>query len=155
MIYIFADLDGTLIDSRAGQHLIDKKDFDEFSNRTDEYPAFEDDCNLIRVACASSGQKKILVIFTAREEKWRDKTVAWLDQHNIPYDHLMMRKTGDARTDVAVKEENFIMNFGNKNVWFVLEDRDDCVSMWRQYKLTCLQMGVSNSQEKQWKNLKS
>ena len=58
MIYIFADLDGTLIDSRAGQHLIDKKDFDEFSNRTDEYPAFEDNCHLIRVACASSGQKR-------------------------------------------------------------------------------------------------
>ena len=149
MIYIFADLDGTLIDSRAGQHLIDKKDFDEFSNRTDEYPAFEDNCNVIRMARASSvkDEKKILVIFTAREEKWRDQTVAWLNQHNITYDHLMMRKNGDTRPDVAVKEEHFLMNFGNKNVWFVLEDRDDCVAMWRQYKLTCLQMGVSNSFE--------
>lgn len=41
-----------------------------------------------------------IVLHTARWERDRDKTVWWLEHHNIPYDQLLMDKpSGDLYVD--------------------------------------------------------
>ena len=50
-----------------------------------------------------------------------------------------MRPSDDNRYDDEVKLDLFERNYEKKDVWFVLEDRQICVDMWRKLGLTCLQ----------------
>src|ERR1039457_7027168 len=45
------------------------------------------------------------VIFTARPERNRGITEAWLDRHKINIDFVMMRNDGDYRHSVEVKRD--------------------------------------------------
>lgn len=47
---------------------------------------------------------KIMVV-TARPERYRSDTVAWLRSNAIVYDHLVMRREGDNRPDPALRAE--------------------------------------------------
>ena len=52
-----------------------------------------------------------------------------------------MRKDNDFRPDEEIKKEiyfNKIIN--NYNILFILDDRTKVVKMWRELKLTCLQV---------------
>lgn len=86
------------------------------------------------------GNKTILLV-SGRQDKWRKQTEDWLDQHNIPYDSLFMRRTGDFRQDAVIKREIFEVEIRSKyNVSFILDDRTQVVDMWRSLGLTCLQV---------------
>lgn len=81
---------------------------------------------------------------SGREEKFRQKTEAWLVA-NLPKDwkglHLLMRPTGDKRSDDIVKQEIYDTEIrGKYNVGFVMDDRNRVVDMWRRNGLTCLQV---------------
>ena len=44
-------------------------------------------------------------IVTARPERYRDDTVAWLRRHAVPYHEIRMRSAGDNRPDPALRAE--------------------------------------------------
>ena len=50
-----------------------------------------------------------------------------------------MRPSDDNRYDDEVKLDLFERNYKKEDVWFVLEDRQMVVNMWRSLGLTCLQ----------------
>jgi len=82
-----------------------------------------------------------IIFCSGREEKYREKTQAWLKQTGLSYSALLMRKTGDMRNDAIVKREIYEAEIKDKyNVLFVLDDRDRVVDMWRSEGLTCLQV---------------
>ena len=87
-----------------------------------------------------------IILMTGREEKYRPQTERWLELHQIRYEALYMRKTGDSRIDTVVKKELFIVNLAQKfDVLFVLEDRAQGVAMWRkEWGLTCFQVEWGN-----------
>jgi hypothetical protein len=56
-----------------------------------------------------------------------------------------MRSAGDMRKDSIVKEEIYRQEIlGRYNVWFVLDDRNQVVDMWRLLGLRCLQVAPGN-----------
>jgi len=93
----------------------------------------------VRSILQTSG--KAIVFVSGREDKFKPQTLAWLKKHNISFDALHMRKSGDLRKDSIVKKEiynEFILD--KYNVAFVLDDRDQVVRLWRDLGLTCLQV---------------
>ena len=44
-------------------------------------------------------------IVTARPERYRDDTVAWLRRHAVPYHEIRMRSMSDNRPDPALRAE--------------------------------------------------
>lgn len=82
-----------------------------------------------------------IIFCSGREDVARDDTVQWIKNHiDVPVDHLYMRPAGDMRKDAIVKRELFDKYIRhNFNVRYVLDDRNQVVTMWRDLGLTCLQ----------------
>lgn len=144
---IIFDLDGVLVDlgPDGGTH-IDWSDTDA--------------CNLIMINhkpdwrlisflnffVANSGGSIVIIILTGRPECYRAVTQAWLERHKVKFHHLMMREDidaglagGAAPNDYKVKQKILQQIRRAYDVWFVVEDRNSVVKMWREEGLLCLQ----------------
>lgn len=65
-----------------------------------------------------------IFIFSGREDSCRADTEDWLERHNVEYDELHMRKTGDGTNDAIVKYNMFMEHIDGKyNCLGVLDDR--------------------------------
>jgi predicted kinase len=125
---IICDLDGTLA-------LLGKR------NPYDAARCEEDILNEpIRSILLATPEDKILLV-SGRQDQYKPQTERWLATHNIRYDALIMRKTGDMRKDSIIKKEIFENEIqSHYNIRFVLDDRNSVVEMWRSVGLTCLQV---------------
>lgn len=82
-----------------------------------------------------------VVILSGREDQFQAVTEKWLNDNEIHYDEIHMRKSEDVRNDSIVKEEMYREYIeGQKNVFFVLDDRNRVVDLWRRLGLTCFQV---------------
>jgi len=151
---IIVDIDGTLADcSSRLHHIIRYKDDEEMTFKAD-WDAFYEDCDKddpIEPTCRlvrTLGQAAWgIILITGRSSMARDKTIAWLAAHQIPYDLILMRQHGDHTDDVALKKqwlfdlrEGRIVLPSDMNVpTIVLEDRARVVTMWREEGLLALQ----------------
>ena len=82
-----------------------------------------------------------IIVVSGRTDDGQEKTAAWLKKHDVNYQHIYMRKTGDMRKDSIVKQEiynNFIQD--KYNIQFILDDRQQVVDMWRSLGLTVFQV---------------
>lgn len=73
-----------------------------------------------------------IVLMSGRDGAAYELTLDWLDRHNIHYDMLVMRKTGDMRKDSIVKRELFHERV--EPAYYpalVIDDRQQVVDMWR------------------------
>tara|TARA_R100001086_G_scaffold190625_1_gene108047 strand:+ start:230 stop:679 length:450 start_codon:yes stop_codon:yes gene_type:complete len=140
---ILCDIDGTLATIGDRAKILEKdklteKEYDEFNAQSESSSCIEDIANIIRNL--KDSETKIYLI-TAREKKWKKITQSWLKLNEIPYDNLLMRNDGDKNSDADVKLKIVKEYVNPKRVWFVLEDRDDVVQMYREdLGLTCLQV---------------
>ena len=87
-----------------------------------------------------------IVLLSGRDSVCRQETIDWLNRYAIPYDMLLMRAEGDNRKDNIVKRELYEQHIAGKfNVFFVLDDRQQVVDMWRnELGLKCLQVAEGN-----------
>lgn len=87
-----------------------------------------------------------IVFVSGREDCAYEDTKMWLEANDLPFTHLLMRKTGDNRKDVIIKREiydNLIVK--RFNVKFVLDDRNQVVEgCWRALGLCCMQVAPGN-----------
>ena len=140
---ILCDIDGTLATIGDRAKILEKdklteKEYDEFNAQSESSSCIEDIANIVRNL--KDSETKIYLI-TAREKKWKKITQSWLKLNEIPYDNLLMRNDGDKNSDADVKLKIVKEYVNPKRVWFVLEDRDDVVQMYREeLGLTCLQV---------------
>lgn len=126
---IICDLDGTLC------HLNDRSPYDASTCDNDD---------LNHVVAALIKDKKVIFV-SGREDKYREPTLRFLEKHNISYEALYMRKTGDNRKDSIIKREIFENDIRPYyNIDYVLDDRNQVVEMWRSIGLTCLQVAEGN-----------
>lgn len=71
----------------------------------------------------------------------KNLTQRWLNENGFKHHSLLMRKEGDYRRDSIVKQEIYEQHIKDKYVVeFVLDDRDQVVSKWRELGLKCLQV---------------
>lgn len=83
----------------------------------------------------------LIVGITARPEKWRTMTNAWLLQHDIEFSDLLMRPDDSYRPapeiKIALAEEFFNGNLSQ--ILFIIDDRDDVVAAFKARGVTALQ----------------
>ena len=132
---LICDLDGTLA-LMNGRNPFDASTCDEDLLNEPVY-------NVVKNH-ASLGYKVILL--TGRHDTHKPQTLKWLEQHEVPYDMLVMRKAKDMRKDSIVKKEFFDNEIRGKfYVDFVLDDRNQVVDMWRkELGLACLQVNYGD-----------
>lgn len=84
----------------------------------------------------------LIVAITARPEKWRALTAAWLTKHRIPVDEILMRADDAFRPSVAMKLELAAARFPNlrDEVLMLIEDRADVCDAFRALGITVLQV---------------
>lgn len=71
----------------------------------------------------------------------KELTQRWLNENGFKHHALYMRKEGDFRRDSIVKKEIYEEHIKDKYVVeFVLDDRNQVCSMWREINLKCLQV---------------
>jgi predicted kinase len=129
---IIVDIDGTLA------HRCDRQWFDYSKVDQDEL-----DVTVDGIVKAYHKMGYTILIVSGREgtAECLSKTHAWLNNHNVPFYDLMMRKEGDYRRDSIVKEEIYNKYIKDKfDVEFVLDDRQAVVDKWRELGLKCLQV---------------
>jgi hypothetical protein len=127
---IICDLDGTLA------HLNGRSPYDASTCLDDVLN--EPIAHIVRTYAAIGAK---IILCSGREAKYRTPTEAFLRKHGIPYDVLHMRKTRDFRKDAVIKTEIYNAHIREQfDVIFVLDDRDQVVTMWRGLGLTCLQV---------------
>lgn len=129
---VIVDLDGTLCNCGWRENLI--PDWDDFHAQCHKDPPFQDVIDLV-----NSLQDVEVIIMTARPERYRAKTVGWLEKHGVQYDQLFMRGDLDYGTTMEVKGKMLADLGAGTDVWFVLEDRDRVVAWWRSLGITCFQ----------------
>lgn len=75
---------------------------------------------------------RVIILLSGRDSICRPETVKWLSENKVPFNYLFMRPENDNRKDNIVKRELFDNHIRNNfNVEFVLDDRNQVVSMWR------------------------
>ena len=146
MYYIF-DLDGTLADISHRLHFIEgnKKDWDAFYDAcSEDIPIKKTISLLINLYYADNN----IIILSGRSDAVKEKTMKWLkDNLSVVFFTLYMRKTGDHRPDVEVKQEwldEWLKHHKKEEISIVFEDRKQVVDMWRKNKIVCYQVANGN-----------
>lgn len=139
---IIVDIDGTLADiSVRRKHLEGRKDWNSFNSNISR-DVLNTWCREIIVRM--SPDYSILLV-SGRVDSLRAETINWLNENEVPFDALLMRKSNDFRSDIIIKEEIFMNEIlGSYEVLFVIDDRSSIVDMWRRNGLVCLQCDVGN-----------
>lgn len=84
-------------------------------------------------------------IVSGRSDEVRDRTVRWLQAHEVPYHQLIMRHAGDFSPDNELKRSRLVSGIIPKErVLIVFDDREKVVAMWRREGLTCAQVAPGN-----------
>jgi phosphoglycolate phosphatase-like HAD superfamily hydrolase len=141
---VIFDIDGTLANIDHRRHLVehDSKKWDEFFAKIPEDSPNYDIAELCNHLYAVNNR---LVIVTGRFERDRKITVEWLAKHNIQYHTLLMRPNDNYEPDYVIKEHVLKdLQAQGANVWFVVDDRQSVVDMWRRNGITCLQCAEGN-----------
>lgn len=137
---VICDIDGTLCDISDRLHLVkgtDKKDWDAFfANIPNDKPRMD----VIRMIQVLS-QRFNIVLVSGRPEDYKKETIQWLENNNVPYETLIMRKSGDRRDDTIVKQEILDSYFRKDQIEFVFDDRPRVIRMWRSNGLTTIDVG--------------
>jgi hypothetical protein len=133
---VLVDVDGTIAD--MGRDQPDRRGPFDWTRVHEDTP-IEPVLRLVRLLAASGVP---IIFITGRMEQCRLKTARWLSRHAGVGVHaqLFMRGDDDYRPDEELKEDLFCTHIDPAwRVWFVLDDRDKVVAMWRSLGLTCLQ----------------
>lgn len=122
---ILCDIDGTL----AHMGTRSPYDWKNVGNDNIDYTVLQ----ILEVyAGAPLDVRPQIIMLSGRDGVCRPETQAWLDQHDVPHNALLMREPDDNRKDNIVKREIYEREIAGKyNVLFVLDDRDQVVDMWR------------------------
>lgn len=142
---IICDLDGTLCNLEHRRHFASKgegKNWGEFFRHMSEDTPYLWCVDLLKRM--SYGRAHTVVFCSGRPDNYRKETTAWLEQHGLTNLHtdfyLYMRHRQDQRQDNIVKE--IILDFElltRFTPFFMIDDRQQVVDMWRKRGYTCLQ----------------
>jgi predicted kinase len=133
---IICDIDG------CAAHRCDRNWF-EYDKVINDEPDFA-----VRNIVNAFYEKGYSVLFVSGREGTaicKELTQRWLNENGFKHHALYMRKEGDFRRDSIVKEEIYNKYIKDKfDVEFVLDDRNQVCSMWREIGLKCLQVQLGD-----------
>lgn len=114
------DIDGVLADVGHRLHFLRHrpKDWNGFFSAARTDPPHPEGLEL--AAELASGHE--IVLLTGRPERWRAETEAWLAQHGVEHELLVMRPSGDRRPAAEVKVNLLGVLARNRHVAVVVDD---------------------------------
>lgn len=127
--WVLVDVDGTVAsftDPKTGESV--RGPFDEHKVLLDH--PIEAVIEMVRSLYPSHN----VCFVSGRHDFCGDDTCDWLDGHACPFDHILMRYSGDNRSDAVVKQEildELAAVIGKENIAFVIDDRPRVCDMWR------------------------
>jgi hypothetical protein len=127
---VIVDVDGTLADVRGIRHhvLTKPKDFDAFHAASADVPPNAQAIDFVRRAHADG---HVVVVVTARMQKWAEVTTAWLATHlPVPFDGPFHRQDGDVRPDVQVKREIHRYLARHYDIRAACDDNPKVIALW-------------------------
>lgn len=89
-----------------------------------------------------------IIVVTARQEKYRSVTEAWLEKYAVPYHQLLMRQTGDLRPDYEVKHDILETVLEKYDVIHVYDDNPSTYRLW-------LERGIPTTIVPGWPHIKA
>ncbi|QAY02815.1 hypothetical protein SEA_SHAOBING_84 [Mycobacterium phage Shaobing] len=127
------DVDGTLCNVTSVRHYVmrprELKDFDAFHAASAGCPPNQ---VALDYAAETAALGMVPVVVTARMERWRGVTRAWLDEHMpVPYDGPFHRQDGDTRSDRIVKLEILRYLRRHYDIRGAIDDNPEVVDLWR------------------------
>ena len=144
--YVF-DLDNTISDPSHRLHHVKNGNHNWdafFTECVDDKPKW-DTIYLMRQLYRLHNQ---IEIWSGRSDVVLDKTIAWLEKHQVPYHGLQMRSRDDHQKDVDLKR-SWLHDLGDKSNYpdIVFDDRQSVVDMWRSEGVTCFQVDQWNDMD--------
>ena len=142
---IIVDMDGTLCDVEGIRHYVagDRPDFRSFHEASRFCPTRPEVEAEVREA---HSQGIVVVIVTAREERYERATKDFLERHRIPYRALYMRPWGDRRRDTVVKADILQRLIGDGfEPIRAIEDRLDIAEVWAAHGIEVMFVGTESS----------
>lgn len=131
---ILVDLDGTLA------HMTTRGPFDFTKVKEDLV-----DKSVKEVITDMYKNGKKIIIVSGRDDSCMDLSREWLKENDIHFDDIIMRVTGDKRSDNIIKGEIYEKAIqGKYNVIGVFDDRNSVVHLWRSLGLKCFQCDYGN-----------
>lgn len=129
---VIADMDGTLANvSGIRHHVVSRpKNFDAFHAASEFVPANVQAIEFCRRHFASG---HVIVVVTARMQKWEPATRRWLDRNMpVPFDGPFHRQDGDLRPDVQVKREIHRYLIRHYDIRGAVDDNPKVVALWHE-----------------------
>lgn len=136
---LIVDLDGTLADVGHRIHHIRNVKRKNWPAFFEAMPADPLNVWCRDLICAMKAQGFSIAIVSGRPDEYADAIKEWLRRHEVPYDALHLRATGDYRPDTTVKREILHRDLDKNDVLFAVDDREPVVAMWREEGIVCLQ----------------
>lgn len=129
---ILVDIDGTIA------HITNQRSYYDYDERVlTDTP----DKTIIDIVNMYKKNGYTIIVMSGREDKCYDYTKQWLNEHNVSYDFMYMRKEKDTRPDWIVKDELVREHIENKYyIEFCLDDRNQVVNHYREMGFKVLQV---------------
>jgi len=137
---IVVDVDGTLANIEHRRHFVSSKPKNWgafFKGQRHDTP--HDD--IVYLVNLLKNDGNTIIIASGRTDDTKQQTIDWLNEHNVTFDDIFMRETGDYRSDDIVKQE--ILEIITEKYGFpymAIDDRTQVVNMWRKNGIRCLQV---------------
>jgi hypothetical protein len=131
------DIDGVLADASGRQHHLAglRRDWDAFFAECGEDPIIPEVVRLLELLAPDLA----VVLLTARPDRVRSKTLAWLGSHGLRYDLLVMREPGDsAPTREFKRTETLRLRTYGFDLRLAVEDDPANLEMFESEGLPCL-----------------
>lgn len=145
--YVIFDMDGTLADCTHRRHFV-RKPADAGPEWKKNWMGFFENCDkdtprseVVNQLLDHWGQGHEIILCSGRSDAFRDKTEAWLIEHKIPWDRLIMRKHDDSRDDTIVKQEFLDKYLDKTKCLEIYDDRPSVIEMWRKNGLKVNDVG--------------
>jgi|ERR1700722_9828188 len=146
------DLDGTLADNTARQHLAriaakaDDKDKEAVWNVFHDGIPFDPPIlPVLRTLRALYANGHLIEIWTARPERYRTQTMEWLHKHDVPFLVLKMRKDDEGRVPAVEIKTRWYDEEPHLKPAMIFEDHPGVVKAFRERGVIAAQVGEEPS----------
>lgn len=129
---VIFDMDGTLCDvTSIRHHVLDRRrrNYKAFHYLSVFCPPF---VWVKEMAQAYHDEGVIVLVVTARKNEWRPISTSWMEQNEIPYRELHMRKQNDDRKDRIIKSEILDLLLLTYDIIHAVDDNPNVIELWAE-----------------------
>lgn len=126
------DVDGTLVNTADIVHLVlnKPKKYDQFHHAS---VFCEPHAWVVEEVREHHAAGHVVIILTARKDRWRELTSNWLETHDVPHHELHMRKDDDNRPDRIIKEEILLELRERFEIVGAFDDNPSVIALWEEH----------------------